>query len=102
METAHLQMLNNATACILFRMEWLLLLKIFRPIGACPFAMNRAIRRGQLGTKTEQYGFMVPCIHMRGDGLAMMLYGISIVDKYFISPGNIAVGVRYNTDGNIF
>ena len=52
---------------------------------------------------TEQYGFPVPCIHMRGDGGNDALWQFNPNDKSFISPGAlIAGGVRYNTDGNIF
>ncbi|HCN5573969.1 TPA: prophage tail fiber N-terminal domain-containing protein [Escherichia coli] len=52
---------------------------------------------------TEQYGFPVPCIHMRGDGGNDALWYFNPNDKSFISPGAlIAGGVRYNTDGNIF
>ncbi|WP_455453556.1 prophage tail fiber N-terminal domain-containing protein [Escherichia coli] len=51
----------------------------------------------------EQYGFPVPCIHMRGDGGNDALWQFNPNDKSFISPGAlIAGGVRYNTDGNIF
>ncbi|EHX8705382.1 tail fiber protein [Escherichia coli] len=52
---------------------------------------------------TEQYGFPVPCIHMRGDGGNDALWQFNPNDKSFISPGAlVAGGVRYNTDGNIF
>ncbi|HDP6806164.1 phage tail protein [Escherichia coli] len=52
---------------------------------------------------TEQYGFPVPCIHMRGDGGNDALWQFNPNDKSFISPGAlIAGGVHYNTDGNIF
>ncbi|EPP4846648.1 prophage tail fiber N-terminal domain-containing protein [Escherichia coli] len=52
---------------------------------------------------TEQYGFPVPCIHMRGDGGNDALWQFNPNHKSFISPGAlIAGGVRYNTDGNIF
>ncbi|EFN2000802.1 TPA: prophage tail fiber N-terminal domain-containing protein [Escherichia coli] len=52
---------------------------------------------------TEQYGFPVPCIHMRGNGGNDALWQFNPNDKSFISPGAlIAGGVRYNTDGNIF
>ncbi|HFY0664209.1 TPA: phage tail protein [Escherichia coli] len=52
---------------------------------------------------TEQYGFPVPFIHMRGDGGNDALWYFNPNDKSFISPGAlIAGGVRYNTDGNIF
>ncbi len=52
---------------------------------------------------TEQYGFPVPCIHMRGDGGNDALWQFNPNDNSFISPGAlIAGGVRYNTDGNIF
>ncbi|HCN6429539.1 TPA: prophage tail fiber N-terminal domain-containing protein [Escherichia coli] len=52
---------------------------------------------------TEQYGFPVPCIHMRGNGGNDALWQFNPNDKSFISPGAlISGGVRYNTDGNIF
>ncbi|ENS2224978.1 prophage tail fiber N-terminal domain-containing protein [Escherichia coli] len=52
---------------------------------------------------TEQYGFPVPCIHMRGDGGNDALWQFNPNHKSFISPDAlIAGGVRYNTDGNIF
>lgn len=52
---------------------------------------------------TEQMGFPVPCIHMRGDNGKDDLWQFNPNDKSFISPGAlIAGGVRYNTDGNIF
>ncbi|MBN6129357.1 phage tail protein [Escherichia coli] len=52
---------------------------------------------------TEQMGFPVPCIHMRGDNGNDALWQFNPSDKSFISPGSlVAGGVRYNTDGNIF
>ncbi|EEW4559239.1 phage tail protein [Escherichia coli] len=52
---------------------------------------------------TEQMGFPVPCIHMRGDNGNDALWQFNPNDKSFISPGSlVAGGVRYNTDGNIF
>ncbi len=52
---------------------------------------------------TEQQGFPVPCIHMRGDNGNEALWQFNPNDKSFISPGSlVAGGVRYNTDGNIF
>ncbi|CTV67326.1 tail fiber protein [Escherichia coli] len=52
---------------------------------------------------TEQYGFPVPCIHMRGDGGNDALWQFNPNDKSFISPGAlVAGGIIYNTDGNIF
>nr|WP_096966186.1 phage tail protein [Escherichia coli] len=76
-----------------------------------PIAKGLSIRNGQgypgavsFGyLLTEQMGFPVPCIHMRGDNGNDALWQFNPNDKSFISPGSlVAGGVRYNTDGNIF
>ncbi|EFE0966590.1 phage tail protein [Escherichia coli] len=76
-----------------------------------PIAKGLSIRNGQgyLGAVsfgyllTEQMGFPIPCIHMRGDYGADALWQFNPNDKSFISPGAlVAGGIRYNTDGNIF
>lgn len=51
---------------------------------------------------TEQQGFPIPCIHMRGDGGNDALWQFNPADKSIISPGAlIAGGARFNVDGNI-
>ncbi|EON2412479.1 phage tail protein, partial [Escherichia coli] len=76
-----------------------------------PIAKGLSIRNGQgypgavsFGyLLTEQMGFPIPCVHMRGDGGNDVLWQFNPNDKSFISPGSlVAGGVRYNTDGNIF
>ena len=76
-----------------------------------PIAKGLSIRNGQgypgavsFGyLLTEQMGFPIPCIHMRGDYGADALWQFNPNDKSFISPGAlVAGGIRYNTDGNIF
>ncbi|HCL9632443.1 TPA: tail fiber protein [Escherichia coli] len=76
-----------------------------------PIAKGLSIRNGQgypgavsFGyLLTEQMGFPIPCVHMRGDGGNDALWQFNPNDKSFISPGSlVAGGVRYNTDGNIF
>ncbi|EFO1746297.1 phage tail protein [Escherichia coli] len=76
-----------------------------------PIAKGLSIRNGQgypgavsFGyLLTEQMGFPMPCIHMRGDYGADALWQFNPNDKSFISPGAlVAGGIRYNTDGNIF
>ncbi|EFK8806742.1 phage tail protein [Escherichia coli] len=76
-----------------------------------PIAKGLSIRNGQgypgavsFGyLLTEQMGFPIPCIHMRGDYGADALWQFNPNDKSFISPGAlVAGGILYNTDGNIF
>ncbi|EEV3838072.1 phage tail protein [Escherichia coli] len=76
-----------------------------------PIAKGLSIRNGQgypgavsFGyLLTEQMGFPIPCVHMRGDGGNDALWQFNPNDKSFISPGSlVAGGVCYNTDGNIF
>ncbi|MHA7695001.1 phage tail protein [Escherichia coli] len=76
-----------------------------------PIAKGLSIRNGQgypgavsFGyLLTEQMGFPIPCVHMRGNGGNDVLWQFNPNDKSFISPGSlVAGGVRYNTDGNIF
>ncbi|HCQ2897576.1 TPA: tail fiber protein [Escherichia coli] len=76
-----------------------------------PIAKGLSIRNGQgypgavsFGyLLTEQMGFPIPCIHMRGDYGADALWQFNPNDKSFISPGAlVAGGICYNTDGNIF